>query len=431
MGVRDYVDVLRRQSRPVALTLLLTVLAGLVLFLASPPSYRSSVTFFMTGTLPGSDQLTAAQADELAQSRMPSYAALVTSRTMAVKVRRGLELAEPLSEVQRSITAKVPDDTVLLQVSATARTAEEAFDKARVIATEFPRTVSSLEPSSVKIIEPAYRPGSRSAPSPQRFVILTLLAGLVLAFAVAVGREMMSTTIRGAADLRAAFATPEGGVRRSLEPGIVPDQDLRAFLLAVRRQQPRPRSVSLVSAESGGTSSWAAARLADEAQSLGWRTLLIDADLTAHGITSGLDLAARPGLTDLLKDASGATTIALSDEDPVVLGVGTVVEQRNWRTSTSGAGTQASPKPGDLEVLLERFLEDFDLVVIDSGGLSPNLDAVWSAVHADVVLLAAAERRDRRADVVAAFDKMHDLGLPVSTIVLTRGSATGTTDPRG
>ena len=247
---------------------------------------------------------------------------------------------------------------------------------------------------------------------------------------------MMSTTIRGPDDLRAAFATPEAGVRRSLEPGVVPNRDLRAFLLAVRRQQPRPRSVSLVSAESGGTSSWAAARLADEAQSLGWRTLLIDADLTAHGITSGLNLAARPGLTDLLKDASGATRIALSDEDPVVLGVGTVVEQRDWRTtpagrSASGAGPQAGPKPGDLDVLLERFLEDFDLVVIDSGGLSPNLDAIWSAVHADVVLLAAAERRDRRSDVVAAFDKMRDLGLDVTTIVLTRNTATGTTDPRG
>jgi Mrp family chromosome partitioning ATPase len=174
--------------------------------------------------------------------------------------------------------------------------------------------------------------------------------------------------------------------------------------------------------------------VADEAQALGWRTLLIDADLTEHGITSGLDLASHPGLTDLLGDSSGANAVALSDDDPVVLGVGTVVKHRNEPVSagsaSSRAGGSTGAKPADLDSLLKRFLEDFDLVVIDSGGMAPNSDAVWSAVHADIVVLAVAERRDTRPDVVAAYDKLTDLGIDVSTMILTRSEVNGLADRR-
>ena len=121
MGVRDYVEVLRRQWTTMLAVLLVSVLAGLALFLVAPSSYRSSVTFFMTGTLPGSDQLTAAQADELAQSRMPSYAAIVRSRSMAASVRQKLNLASPLTQVQHSISVRIPDKTIAAKESSRPR----------------------------------------------------------------------------------------------------------------------------------------------------------------------------------------------------------------------------------------------------------------------------------------------------------------------
>jgi capsular polysaccharide biosynthesis protein/Mrp family chromosome partitioning ATPase len=437
MGVRDYVEVLRRQWATMLAVLLVSVLAGLALFLVAPSSYRSSVTFFMTGTLPGSDQLTAAQADELAQSRMPSYAAIVRSRSMAASVRQKLNLASPLTQVQHSISVRIPDKTVLLEVSVTAPTAKQAFDMASAIAKEFPRTVSSLEPSSVKVVEPAYRPGSPYAPALARYVVLSLLVGLVLAFVLAVGREAMSTRIRGLDDLRGAVTADEETEPLSPEPRIVRDDDLRGLLLALSSEQPRPRSISLVSAAARGTSASAAAQLALEAQALGWRTLLVDADLAHHGITSGLDLESAPGLTDLLGDATGVTAVALSDDDPVVLGVGTHAHDGRWRAprprlvpAVSAAAVDAPEN--DLEGLLKRLLEDFDLVIIDSGELAPHLDAVWSATHADIVLLAVAERRDRRTQVVQALGKMVDLHMGVAGLVLVRrGSAQAVRDGRG
>jgi receptor protein-tyrosine kinase len=162
-------------------------LLGLAYSLAQTPLYATTIQFFVSST----DSRTtydALQGGLFTRERVASYAQLVTSEELAMRVDRELGLAMSSADYSSHVSAEAVSETVVINVAVTDESPEESARIAEAIVKQFPSLVAELEspadgPSPVRIT-PVDLPDVPQAPiSPQT----TLNTGLGLAVGLLIG----------------------------------------------------------------------------------------------------------------------------------------------------------------------------------------------------------------------------------------------------
>ncbi|HTL29286.1 MAG TPA: hypothetical protein VL282_08695 [Tepidisphaeraceae bacterium] len=240
-----------------------------------------------------------------------------------------------------------------------------------------------------------------------------LPAAAIVLWSIAWRRYRYSDETEGDVTERAPLLgiLPELNLKRSDREGAFAAahsiHQIRVSLQSQRTElAPQTYLVTSAAAAEGKTSvvmglglSFAASRL---------RTLVVDADLVGHRMTSSLDAKDRDGLYELM---SGNRIHRLLRDDGTGLHILTA-----GRAATPDAGTLSAAA---IKSFLRRVRKDFDVVLIDTGPILGSVEAAIFAREVDGVIFMVNRGQDREP-VQAAMRRLRSLGAKMSGVIFNR-----------
>jgi len=427
--LRDYLRVLRKQWRLMALCVLLAAGAAAVATLQATPLYRSSVTFFVS--TPGEDTSTAYTGGLFSQQRVSSYADIVAGPATARAVAEAVPEVRA-SEVVGNVEATAVPDTVLLEATVTNPSARRAQVIAEGIASSFPTVIAELEapagggtaPIKVSVVEQPGLPTDPVSPQPARNLALALVLGLLLGVGLAVLRESLDNTVKSPEEARdAAGASTLAAIaydaQTSARPLVVADdprsvrseafRQLRTNLQFVQVDGPL-RSLVLTSAVPQEGKSTTACNLAITLAQAGLRVCLVEGDLRRPRVADYLGLEGAAGLTDVLISRHPVEDVLQPWGDGAleVLPSGPLPPNPSELLSSNG-----------MKEVLRALQSRFDLVLVDAPPLLPVTDSAILATLTDGAVLCVRVGSTRREQVAQAAEALRAVDGRLLGVVLT------------
>ena len=117
MALHEYLEVLRRRWISVAIVALTAIALAAAVTLAMTTQYTATTRLFFA--VEGSETVTdLAQGSSFAEKQMTSYAEVATSPLVLNPVIDRLNLETRAADLARSVTATIPPETVILEISA-------------------------------------------------------------------------------------------------------------------------------------------------------------------------------------------------------------------------------------------------------------------------------------------------------------------------
>jgi capsular exopolysaccharide synthesis family protein len=429
VDLRDYVRTLRKRWALVALCTLLALGTAAATTLLATKTYTSSTQLFVSSRDQTGAISDAYQGGLFAQQRIKSYAQVADSPGVTDEVAKQLGIAP--ADLAGKVSAVVPLDTVLLNITATDKSPVRAQRIAAAVAQEVTSSIPALEtpsgsssaPVKLTVIKNASLPSAPSSPRPKVNLALGLLIGVALGVGAAVLRETLDTTIKGKDDLqRLTGATPLGVIAHD------PDVTKRPLVVQIEAQSPRAetfrqlrtnlqfvdvdrplKTVVLTSASAEEGKSTTACNLAITLAQAGVRTILVEADLRRPRVADYMGLEGAVGLTSVL------TGLATLDE-----------ALQPWGRNAMWVLASGPLPPNPSEILgshqmseLLKTLEDrADVIVFDSPPLLPVTDAAVLARQADGAVLVVRHGKTRREQVTRALEALQGVDARLLGTVL-------------
>lgn len=429
MKFNDYLRVLRKRWKWLAASMVIGVLASLALTLTATPIYKATSEIFVA---PGEVSTTGelAQGSSFAQNRVKSYIQLIDSDLVLGPIAD--EFGTTAGSLAGKVTATVPTDTVLIDISVTDPNPQRAADIATAIANSFPKIATSIEPDradgrpavAVTVVQDAAVPGTPISPKLETNLALGLLAGAVVGLLLMAVREMTDTRLKSERDVVAVTVSPVLGripfdTDAKTRPLVV-QADPNGSLAEAYRQlrtnlqfaasSGQGRTVLVTSSVPGEGKSSTAINLAMSLAAAGSRVCLVDGDLRRPGVGRYTDLEGSVGVTTVLIGAVDLDS-ALQPWGP------------NLQVLMSG---ELPPNPSEMlgspamGELLAELDKRFDVVVVDGAPLLPVTDsAVLSRQVASVVMVVGMGQLKRR-ELQRSLSDLETIDAPVVGVVLTK-----------
>lgn len=426
------VNIIRHSWLLIAATTVIGFTLAFVVSTTTPPTYQSSASMYFS-IRQGNTGSELNQGSAYTQAQMLSFATLATASITLNDVIDEIDLDITSKDLARNIKVSIPQNTVILDIQVTSRSAERSADIANAIAASLsdvvvdlaPTTVSRAPTVSAAVIEPAVAPNVQSAPSTPRESVLGAILGLLLGTVASVLFALLETRIRSADIVATVTSLPVIG-----QIGRFPrSSDVRPIVMRNRNGEEAEsfrrvrtalrfasvdadvRAILVTSAVPAEGKTTVAINLALVLAETGSRVLLIDADLR------------RPRVADALgvEGAIGLTTVLVGEVDLV----DALASYGPTNLDLLLAG-DVPPNPAELlssakmAQVLTDLTDAYDLVVIDSAPVLSVADATLLAPHADVLLLVVDASKTRRAQLARTLQVLSVAGALVSGIVLNR-----------
>lgn len=442
MDLSEYVSAWKKRWLTIVVTSLLVVAAVTGGSFLLPPRYEATSELLVSAQ--GSTSLSdMSQGVSFTERQLQSYKELVTSAVILDPVIAELGLTEDAEELAKDVSATVPPNTFLLQITADHSDPEQAATLANTITAELRRLIESTGPRqedgtatlSVAVLREATPETEPVFPDIPLNVAASVVLGILLGMLLALVRESMDktfaddSTLSDLVEAPALAVIPETGKHDGttlltdadpMSPQAEAIRRLRTNLEFVSRAgDDRIIVVSSSLPEEGKTT--VSVNLAASLAELGQRVLLVDADLRKPSVARVLGLEGSVGLTTLL--------IGHADLADVV---------QPWRDTTLDVlpSGQIPPNPNELlgsqamKDLCARFVESYDIVIIDSPPLLPLADAMVLARLCGGAVLVARAHRTLKRQVATSASMIRQVGAEVQGVVLNR-AATSNSDVYG
>ncbi|MCU1537400.1 MAG: Chromosome partitioning protein [Humibacillus sp.] len=445
MELRDYVEVVRKRWRIVALVALSVLAAAAVWTILTPKTYAATTQFFVSTTAAGdTNAASLQQGNTFTQARVKSYTQLLTSPKVLDPVIADAGLDISAEALAKQISAAVPLDTVVIEVTVTGASPEQARTIAASLDTIFPRTLSDIErldgtkasPVKVTVVQQATADAAPVTPRPARNLVLGTALGLLLGLGLALLRETLDQRIRSAREVSAVTdATVIGGIAYDADapehplivqvdprsPRAEAFRSLRTNLQFVNVADP-PRSIVVTSSIAGEGKSTTAANLAISLSDAGKSVVIIEGDLRRPRLLEYLGFEGAVGLTDVLV---GRLTV---EETLQQFG-----RSRLWMLGSGPIPPNPSELLGSSRMadLIDALTATFDYVIVDAPPLLPVTDAAVVSTVVDgalVVVGAEVVTRDQLRHALAALESVSGnlLGVILNRLPAGGNNAYGT-----
>jgi capsular exopolysaccharide synthesis family protein len=328
------------------------------------------------------------------------------SQRVAASIKNDYELAKgraaALERSLREVSGQTSiDDETAVRLRELERTAavnkslfEDFLQRAKVTEEQ-----SKFEAREARVISPALPPGGPSYPPKSRYMMITVLLGLMLGVGGALAKEMLDagfTTAKQVEDLlQLPVLSSVGRMQRrdrtiggkvvplplypSLKPSSRYGEAVRSLRTGIRMTDVDnpPKVIQITSAVPGEGKTTLAISFAASAAAAGMKVLLVDADLRRASASHVLGLDEDQGLVDLL----------MGQGDPKNL-MQLHKEARFWMLP-AGSKTQNPPDllgSERMKSLVESLRKAFDLIVIDTPPAEPVIDPVVVSQLSDKVV---------------------------------------------
>ena len=429
MELRDYLRIARRRWKLILGCMLAAIAVAGLVTVQTTPQFSSSARLFVS-TAP-SDSGDAYQGSLFSAQRVTSYADLVSGRELSSRVieRLGLEL-EP-QELANKITATVVPETVILELTVTDPSPEQAQRLAQSVALELTGFVDELEtprgrnsaPIKASVVDAAGLSSEPVSPQPMRNLGLAAILGLLLGLGAAVLRELLDTSVKSNEDVSQAVGAPVMGSiaydSNAPKKPLVTSLDshaprVEAFRVLRTNMQfvdvDKDSKVFVVTSsvpEEGKTTT--SENLAITLAQAGQRVALVDGDLRRPKIADTLRLESAVGLTTVL-----VGHLSLDNA------IQTSSIENLW-VLTSGA---TPPNPSELlqshamTDVLTRLRKTFDVIVIDAPPLLPVTDAALLTSQSDGALIVVRHGKTTKDQLRHAVERLEAVGGRTLGVVL-------------
>lgn len=415
MTLSDYARAVLHHWVTILVLLLIGAGAGFGVAYLTPDSYRSTGAVLITSDR-GDSTSELVQGSTYIQNLVTTYVLLAKSEAVLQPVIDGLELQTTPRALASTIQASSPINSVIIEISATSTSPEEAQNVAQAVVESLSEVVtkgvaptgSNGDPTiRLTAIENPAEPRAPFAPNTRLHIVLGALTGFALGVLYAVVRSLAWRPIRTKGDIEKIAAVPvlgevvEARKGTSLPSAVLAEplgheaESLRgvAANLSFLRVDRSLRSITITSASPGEAKSSVATALATIVGESADRVLLIDADLRSPSLAT---------LTQL-DDGLGLANVLIGESS---------LEQAVQPWGTPGldvltAGSTA-PNPGQLVAsaamsdLLDRARELYDFIIVDTAPLLAVTDAKWLSSMTDGAILAV--RYDKTS--VRSFEKV-------------------------
>jgi capsular exopolysaccharide synthesis family protein len=425
--LQDYWRTIRRRWIMVVGTTVTLIAIAAIWTFSVTPIYSSTTRLFVSTSQ--ADENSAYTGNLFATQRVASYADLVTSNQLAERVAAELDGVAP-EDVRDQVTATSVPETVLLEISAEDPDPETARDIAQTYAEQLQELVEELETFSgqsrpvvtATLIDDAQVSTSPVSPNPARNLALAAVLGLLLGVGLAVARELLDTTVKGADDIAEITEAPVlGNIFRDPDAGKPPHQVLasatpwaEAFRVLRTNMQyvdvDHDQKVLVVTSSLPGEGkTTTAVNLAVTLTQAGHRVALIECDLRRPLIADRLELDAAVGTTSVLIGK-------IKVEDAMQRYADTTLD-----VMVSG---HLPPNPSELlqsqamETLLLDLRTRYDIVILDAPPLLPVTDAALLATRADGAVVVVSHGRTTRDQLSTAIERLESVDANTLGLVM-------------
>lgn len=441
MDLRQFLSILKSRWRFVAITLVIGTLITVGVTLATPTTYASRATLWIT--TPPSGVIDSYQASVTATARAQSYANLANNPEVLQRAAERLNIGLTAPELARHVQTTVEEATLLIQVDTQAGSPELAQNIATVVADEIIRMVKEIEtPSDSDIPAPIVaRLAAKASVNPTPVapnLPLNLVTGIGLSLlagvAGAVLREVLDSSVKDADDIESITGlAPMAAIPYDPEASQHPlgSEDAGGSLseaFRVLRTNVRfanldsdKQTIVVTSSVPDEGKTFVATNLAIAIAKGGRSVLLLDADLRNPGAAQLLGLENSVGLVSVLL---GRATLEQAIQ-PHASGL-------------SFLGTGPRP-PNPAEVLDAQVMRDllsdvrraFDVVILDAPPLLPVADAAILLTEVDGALLLVRHGTTHRDHLTRAVTRVEAVGGKLLGTVVNRVPMGGTSGAYG
>jgi succinoglycan biosynthesis transport protein ExoP len=465
MDIHEYLGVLRRGAVLILIGIVLGLAGGYVAQSMEKPSYSATSRELLTNKVAGDLSMS--------QSRIASYVLVASSALVLQPVIDELQLDTTVDDLAQRVSVVAPPDTVIIEITTTASTPEEARDTANTISRVFGEvvadqletttgvtpttaptptpgatavattaptptpTVTTLPNGTVVPITPPTAPvrvvnleqaALPEAPNPTVGPLMILVGGvlgLALGLLAASLREAGDRRVRGPRDIARVTGVPVVGA-------IVSDRRIRSSALAARagsrsasaesfralrahvdhlRTRDGRRLFVLTAAGSGQGTTTVAANLAIAIANTGTTVAVVDADLRRPRLSALFDLGSARGLSEVL-----AGRLEL---DAVVRGVGTpgLTVVPAGPVAANAGELLATTRMRNVLIALGRSHE---VVIVDTPTIASASDAAVLGGMTGSTLLIVAQGATTRPRLDDALALLEAGGSEPIGIVMTR-----------
>nr|WP_305076336.1 polysaccharide biosynthesis tyrosine autokinase [Quadrisphaera sp. RL12-1S] len=427
----DYLRVLRKRWLSIVVLTALALAGAAAATLAATPEYQAQTKLFVR-TSGASSTADLQQGNTFVQQRVQTYADVAGQSAVLEPVIAELGLDTTPEALAQHITAEAPLDTVLINITVTDPSPQQAATIANAVGASLITTVARLEgngtgtttPVQLTTTQPAVVPAAPSSPNTPLNLALGLLVGLAVGVGLAVLRETLDTTVRGEHDV-AHFGVPvlagmpyDDKARETplvvlADPRSVRSESFRQLRtnLAFATAASGARSLVVTSSVEGEGKSTTAINLALTMAGAGTRVVLVDADLRRPMVATYLGLEGAVGLTTVLVgDASLDDVLQSWGEDGAL--------------SVLPAGG-VPPNPSELLAsepmakLLQDLEHRFDVVIFDGAPLLAVTDSAVLAESVGGAVLVVGSGRGTRPQLARSLQALSAVGASVLGAVVT------------
>jgi succinoglycan biosynthesis transport protein ExoP len=436
--LKRFVDVLRSYWLVVVVAIGVCMgLAGAFVWSETPTYTARTQLFVSTPSAPDNASLTY-QGGLFSQQRVLSYSRIVSSPQVARGVLNALHLPMTVEQLQASVHASVPLDTVLIDVTVENSSPQRAAAIANAIGVQFPRFVSALEtppgrertPVKVSVTSRADLPTTPSSPRKQLDLAIAALLGLVLGIGIAALRSIFDTRIRSGSDASYLAGAPVLGDvpnhgKASKRPLAAMDVSSAASE-AYRRLRTNLRALG---ADGGRKAFVVSSALPEEGKTLivanlgiafaqaGYRVALVDGDLRRPRLADTLGLSREVGLTDVL--TRGTSIDAALQRWAEGLSLSLLASGRLPANPSELLGSDG------FAAVLAELERRHDVVIVDSPAILLVTDAAILAQATSRVVLVTRMNSTTAEQLRSAVEDLGVIDAEIVGVVLNRSRKGG------
>jgi Mrp family chromosome partitioning ATPase len=352
------------------------------------------------------------------------------------RVIKDLQLSMTATELADKVVARMPQDTVIIQILVTDSHPWLAAQIANAVAKELTFAVAVLSPktsgaataSSVPVqlttVAPASVPTQRSSPRRGQNLALALVVGLMIGSAAALLQHSLAAGVNRR-EVAAVTETPviatldrgdQGGrlklfLRRGTSSSDPRDQvvQLRTNFEHLRVQR-NLRSVVFTSAADDTVTDWVITGLADSLAQAGIRVLLVDGDLRRPSLAEHYAVYDTEGLCGVLTGGSAWVSAVhrLGGRLPDLLPAGRPLDDPSLMLS------EEAVRAG-----LAELADGHDVVLIKAPPVRRAAEGLLLAKSVDGVVLVAHERSTDRQALAESVEALALVRAEFVAVVLT------------
>lgn len=440
MELHQYLAIMKERWGTAALAAGLVLVIVAALTVTRTPIYTATTRVFVQTEAGGSVSERNSGVD-FASQQIVTYADLSTTPLVLEPVIEELELDLTPQELAGRISTGIPEDTLIIEITAWSGDPELAAGLADAVSESLRDQVAALEAPApaatdtdtdessstveLTVVSPATVPDTASSPNIPRDLGIGVALALLAAIAAAVIRDLLDDRVRRPADVESLVDRPVvGTVPNSRAPEDLPliavhqpqsiqaeaYRELRTNLLFMLRTggMNTVMVTSSILSEGKSTTAINLARTLAEARH---RVLLVDADLRRPALAAQLGLENTTGLTTVL--------IGEADLHDLSQPLGT----EGLQVLTSGP---IPPNPSELlggvemRALLEAAAAAYDYVVVDTAPLLAVTDAAALSRSVDGALVVAQFGRVKKQQLAAALAKLDAIDTRVLGVIINR-----------